>query len=65
MALWRYSELYFKFLDFKKNLKIQLSCVGKYYLVSAILRNALTCLYQNQTSTYFDLDPPTLQEYFS
>ena len=35
---------YFKFLDFKKNLKLGLSSVGKMYIVSAILRNGLTCL---------------------
>ena len=50
-----------KFIDFKKNLKIG---VGKMYLVCAILRNALTCLYGNMTSEYFDLDPPALQDYF-
>ena len=38
---------YFKFMDFKKNLKISLSSVGKMYVVRAILRNALTCLYPN------------------
>ena len=53
-----------KFIDFKKNLKIGLSSVGKMYLVCAILRNALTCLYRNMTSEYFDLDPPALQDYF-
>jgi hypothetical protein len=64
---WLFGDIvnYFKFLDFKKNLKIELSSIGKYYLVSAILRNALTCLYHNQTSTFFDIEPPTLQEYFS
>ena len=39
----------FKFMDFKKNLKIGLSQVGKMYVVSAILRNGLTCLYGNTT----------------
>ena len=53
-----------KFIDFKKNLKMQLSGVGKMYLVCAILRNVLTCLYGNMTSEYFDLDPPALQDYF-
>lgn len=51
-------------VDFKKNLKIGLSNVAKMHLVCAILRNALTCLYGNMTSEYFDLDPPTLQDYF-
>ena len=32
---------YIKFVDFKKNLKIRLSAVGKIYTVSALLRNAM------------------------
>ena len=32
----------FKYLDFKKNLKIGMSTVGKMYLVCA--NNAITCL---------------------
>ena len=54
---WLFGDIinYFKFMDFKKNLKIGLSSVGKLYIVSAILRNALTCLYKNQTSYYFNL----------
>ena len=56
---------YFKFMDFKKNLNIGLSSVGKLYVVCALLRNALTCLYGNSTSSYFKLNPPTLEEYFA
>lgn len=58
---WLFGDIvnYFKFIDFKKNLKIGLSAVGKMYIVCAILRNALTCLYKNQTSLYFNLEPPT------
>ena len=55
----------FKFLDFKKNLKIELSSVGKLYMVSGILRNDLTCPYGNQASEYFDLDPPNLNDHFA
>ena len=64
---WLFRDIveYFKFLDFKKNLKIGLSSVGKMYIVCALIRNALTCLYGNTTSTFFDLDPPTLEEYFA
>ena len=54
----------FKFLDYKKNLKVGLSSVGKMYIACALLRNAVTCLYGNQTSEFFDLEPPTLEEYF-
>ena len=45
--------------------RIGLSQVGKMYIVAAVLRNASTCLYGNETSQFFELDPPTLQEYFS
>lgn len=51
-------------MDFKKNLKIGLSCVGKMYLVCAILRNGITCLYGNLTSEYFGVDPSASQDYF-
>ena len=63
---WVFGDIttYFAFLDFKKNLKIGLSPVGKMYSVCALLRNALTCLYGSNTSSFFDLQPPTLQDYF-
>ena len=55
----------FKFNDFKKDLKLFLSSVGKIYVVSVLLRNAITCLYGNMTSEFFDLSgPPTLDTYF-
>ena len=63
---WLFGDIlnYFKFIDFKKNLKIGLSSIGKTYVVCALLRNALTCLYGNLTSELFELDPPSLQDYF-
>ena len=52
---WLFSDVIngFKFLDFKKNLKIGLSSVGKMYVVSALLRNVITCLYGNTTLQIF------------
>ena len=49
---WLFNDIvnYLQFMDFKKTLKISLSSVGKMYVVCAILRNALTCLYPNQTT---------------
>ena len=46
---WNFGEVVesFRFLDFKKNLKILLSSVGKMYIVCVILQNAITCLYGN------------------
>ena len=54
----------FKFNDFKKDLKLFLCSVGKMYVVSVLLRNAITCLYGNMTSEFFDLRPPSIDTYF-
>ena len=61
---WLFGDIInsFRFLDYKKNLKIGLSSVGKMYLVCALLPNFITCLYGNQTSEFFE--PPTLEECF-
>ncbi|CAC5423121.1 unnamed protein product [Mytilus coruscus] len=55
----------FAFLDYKKNLKLYLQPVGKYYLVGSILVNCHTCLYGSETGHYFDIDPPSLENYLS
>ena len=64
---WLFGDIinYFKFLDFKKNLKLGLSSVGKMFIVSAILRNGPTCLYGNTTSDFFQCNPPNLETYFA
>ena len=53
---WVFGDIvnFFKFLDFKKNLKIHLSAVGKMYVVCSLLTNARTCLYGSVTSNYFN-----------
>jgi len=63
---WIFGDIinYFKSLDFKKNLNIILSAVGKMYVVSALLHNARAILYGTTTSKYFDIEPPSLREYF-
>ena len=64
---WLFGDIknFFKFIDLKKQLKIGLSAVGKYYLVCGILHNSRACLYGNMSSEYFGLEPPTIQEYFA
>ena len=63
---WIFGDVvnYFKFLDFKKNLKICLSAVGKMYITCALMHNARACLYGTPTSTFFQISPPTVQDYF-
>ena len=55
---------YFKFLDFKKNLKIGLSAVGKMYIDCALIQNAHSILYQSISSDYFGINAPPLDQYF-
>lgn len=64
---WVFGDIleYFSFLDFKRNLKVGLSAVGKMYIVCALLRNANSCTYGSTTTTFFGVDPPSLEQYFS
>ena len=44
----------FKFVDFKKNIKIGLSPVGRIYQFCELMHNARCCIYANKSSEYFD-----------
>ena len=63
---WLFGEItkYFKFVDLKQQIKIRLSPIGKIYIVCALLQNCLACLYGNIVSEYFEVNPPTLENYF-
>ncbi len=62
---WGFGKImqYFAYLDFKKNQKVLLQPVGKYYAVACVLINCHTCLYGSLTSKYFGLNPPSLETY--
>ena len=64
---WGFGKIsqYFAYLDFHKNLKVLLQPVGKYYAVGALLANCHTCLYGSATSSFFELEPPSLEVYLS
>ncbi|XP_077522953.1 uncharacterized protein LOC144133675 [Amblyomma americanum] len=53
----------FAFLDFKKNQRLLLQAVPRMYRVAVILTNCHACMYGNQVSNYFDLEPPCLFDY--
>ncbi|XP_072145152.1 uncharacterized protein [Dermacentor andersoni] len=53
----------FAFLDLKKNQKILLQAIPRMYRVAVLLINCHACLYGNQVSSYFDLQPPCLLDY--
>ena len=63
---WMFATItnYNEFVDFKEQLKLGMSPVGKIYLVCRILQNAHTYLYGNLVSDCFNFDPPSLQDYF-
>ena len=63
---WVFGDIvnYFKVIDFKRNLKIGLSSIGKMYSVCALLQNALTCLHGSNTGDFFNVEPPELSDYF-
>ena len=64
---WGFGKIvqYFAYLHFIKNHKVLLQPVGKYYLVGAILTNCHTCLYGSQTSSFFNVSPPSLEDYLT
>lgn len=55
----------FAFVDFKKNQKLLVQDIERLYKVAVILTNCHTCLYRNQTSLFFNMLPPTLEEYLT
>ena len=64
---WGFGKIaqHFAFLDFKKNLKVLLQPVAKYYIVASLLINCHTCLYGSVTGKYFNLVLPSLETYLS
>ena len=55
---------YFQFVDFKKNLKTELSAASKVYVVAVLLTNAHTWLCGSQTGSFLNLDTALLEQYF-
>jgi hypothetical protein len=53
----------FAFVDFKKNQKLYLQPVGKYYIVAALLTNCHTCFYGSQAAAYSGVSPPNKESY--
>lgn len=55
----------FAFVDFKKNQKLLLQDLQSMYRIATLLTNCHTCLYGSQTSDYFNVAPPNLEQYFN
>jgi len=53
------------FVDFSKNLKVELQPVGDYYLVAVLLTNIHTCMNRGIVNDYFGSNPPSIGDYLS
>ena len=58
MRLWAH-------LDFRNQMKVLMVPTSKMYFVAVALTNMHNCLYPNQTSQNFDIEPPSLEEYLA
>ena len=64
---WAYGKTHnlFPYVKWKFGQKIKRNrFVTRYYFIATLLRNAHTCLYGGITSTYFNCQPPFLEDYF-
>ena len=50
----------FAFVEFKKNQKLVLQLVARYYFAAVLLTNCHPCINGDETSKAFKVDPPTL-----
>ncbi len=64
---WGFGSIlgHFAFLDFRKNQKLLLQPVGKYYAVATILSNCYNALYESNVSRLFGMKPCSLEEYLT
>jgi hypothetical protein len=62
---WNYGDMgrYFPLVDWKYVLKIRQMPVADMYLTAMIMRNALNTLKPNNTSIWYRLKPPTLEQW--
>ena len=62
---WTFGKIcqYFTYVDLKRNSKVLLQPIGKYYIVAALLTNCHTCMYNSLTSSFFGLPAPSLESY--
>merc|ERR1711939_177753 len=64
---WGFGKIFglFQYLNHEENLRLFLQPVGLYYPVANILANCHTILYGSQTSDYFDVPRPGLEDYLN
>lgn len=53
----------FAFVDYKKNQRLFLQPLSKYFKMAVLLTNIHTCFYGSQTSVFFNVSPPNVEDY--
>ena len=59
------SKRYWPRMDHKRSLRVGQDPVGNLYLVAMLLTNIRNCVYSNLISQYFQIQPPSFEEYLS
>jgi hypothetical protein len=64
---WSFGKIVniWKGIDFTTSQRTGTSPVGKYYICAVFLCNIHTCLYGSQASDFYDIKPPSFDEYIS
>ncbi|KAE9398689.1 hypothetical protein BT96DRAFT_821608, partial [Gymnopus androsaceus JB14] len=62
---WGFGKVanYWAFLNYAQDLSVHKSPIVCYFLVAVLPTNCHTCLHGSETSRYFGLAPPKLDEY--
>lgn len=58
-------QMLWGYVDFRRKMKVFQVPVSTLYTTATLFTNIHTCLYGAQTSQYFNLDPPTLDQYLT
>ena len=53
-----------RYIDYYKGMAVGMIPVGRMYRVAVLLANAHSCFYGNQSSLYFNIEPPSIEEDF-
>lgn len=64
---WFFMEVkkYFPRCDYKRSLKLLQAPIGQFLKAAVLLTNFRNCIYPNEISQHFGVQPPTLEEYVS
>jgi hypothetical protein len=64
---WNYGDVgrMWALVDYKKVLKLNKMPVAKMYLTALLLKDAYTCMNGSNTSSFFNLSPPSLEHWTS